>query len=88
MVLKMRDWFFIAIIGAILAILLVNTGGQKPRNVPSDNKHRPLLNAISEGKAREEVEKACTSCHNARAIPLPKNHPPKEQCLICHKGKG
>ncbi len=87
MTLKKRDWFFITTIGAVLAaLLLINNVGEKPRNVPLDNKHRPLLEAIAKGKAREEVEKACPSCHNAQAIPLPKNHPPKEQCLICHKG--
>jgi len=86
--MKTRDWGFIAIIGAIVTILLVNSGGEKPRKVPSDAKHRPLLDAVARGKNREEVEKVCVSCHNVRAVPLAKGHPPKEQCLICHHGKG
>ncbi len=85
MAVKKRDWLFIALIGTVLAVLLVNTGGEKPRKVPPDEKHRPLLDAFARGKEREEVEKKCVACHNSRAYPLPKNHPPKEQCLICHK---
>ncbi len=89
MVPKIRDWLFIAVIGAIFAALvLINIGGEKPRNVPPDERHRPLIDLLANGKHREEVEKKCASCHNAGAHPLPKNHPPKEQCLICHKAKG
>ncbi len=88
MALKIRDSGFIVVIGAVLVMLLFNTGGEKPRTVPSDNKHKPFLDAVAKGKNREEVEKLCVTCHNARELPLPKNHPPKEQCLICHKAKG
>jgi hypothetical protein len=79
-----RDWGFITIVGTLLAILLVTTGREKPHKVPSDKKHLLLLDAVSSGKSREEVEKLCVSCHNVRAVPLPKKHPPKEQCLLCH----
>ena len=85
--IKTRDWGFIATIGVIVAILLLNGGGGKPCQVPSDANHRPLLDALARGKNREEVEKVCVSCHNVRAVPLAKDHPPKEQCLICHSGK-
>ena len=82
-----RDWGFIAIVGALLVTLLLNTDGGKPHKVPSDDKHRSLLETAAKGKSREEVEKLCASCHNIRAVPLPKKHPPKEQCLLCHAGK-
>jgi cytochrome c5 len=88
MKLTKHDWGFMTIIGAFLAILLVNTGRVKPRNVPSDDKHRPLFNAMASGENREEVEKKCASCHNSLVVPLPKNHPPKEQCLLCHARSG
>jgi len=83
-----RDWISITIVGALIAMLLVNAGRGKPRDVPLDGKHRPLLEAVAQGKSRETVERLCVSCHNIRAIPLPKKHPPKEQCLLCHSGKG
>lgn len=83
-----RDLGFIAISGTLLAILMMNAGREKPRKVPSDGRHRRLLDAVASGTSKEEVEKVCVSCHNARAIPLPKKHPPKEQCLLCHTGQG
>jgi hypothetical protein len=46
--------------------------------------HRPFLEAVARGESRQDVEKGCVSCHNDRAIPLPRKHPPKEQCLLCH----
>ena len=81
-----RDWVFIVIAGALLAILMVHAGREKPSKVPSDRRHRHLLDAVASGSSREEVEKVCVSCHNVRAVPLPKMHPPKEQCLLCHTG--
>ena len=88
MKLTKLDWGFVAVIGVILAVLLMKTGGDIPRKVPSDEKHGPLVDAVKRGKSREEVEKVCVSCHNIRAVLLPKKHPPKEQCLLCHPGKG
>ncbi len=82
-----RDWGFIVVVGAVLAALLASTGREKPKKVPLDDKHRPFLEAIVRGESRGEVEKGCAACHNARAMPLPQKHPPKEQCLICHRGK-
>jgi len=32
-----------------------------------------------------EMEKKCATCHGIQSIPLSKTHPPKEQCLLCHK---
>jgi hypothetical protein len=81
-----RDLGFMAIVGIIVVILMVNSGRERPGKVPSDKRHRPFLNALADGKGREEVEKGCPTCHNAGAIPLPKKHPPKEQCLLCHAG--
>lgn len=79
-----RDWGFIAVICAVLAILLMSTLKEKPKSVPADEKHRPFLEALAKGGHRQEVEKGCVTCHNERGIPLPRNHPPKEQCLVCH----
>lgn len=82
-----RDWLFAAVIAILLTILMLTTGRKKPRQVPADNRHRPLLERLAKGADREVVERECVTCHNSRGIPLPGNHPPKEQCLLCH-GQG
>ena len=87
MLIPKRDVWFIAVIGVVLALLLVSTGRGKPKKVPADESHRTFLDAMARGDSREKVEKGCAACHNDRAIPLPQKHPPKEQCLICHVGK-
>ena len=83
-----QDWLFAAVIAIVLGILLLNTGKEKARRVPADDRHRPLLERLAKGAGREEVERECAACHNARNIALPENHPPKEQCLLCHARKG
>lgn len=79
-----RDWLFAAVVVILLGILMLTTGKEKPRQVPADNRHRPLMERLAKGANREVVERECATCHNARGIPLPGNHPPKEQCLLCH----
>ena len=83
-----KDWLFAAAIALVLGILLLNTGKEKAKRVPADDRHRPLLERLAKGADREEVERECAVCHNARSIALPVNHPPKEQCLLCHVRKG
>jgi hypothetical protein len=82
-----RDWLFVAVLAIVLGILLLNSGRGKARRVPADDRHRPLLERLTKGANREEVERACVTCHNPRGIALPANHPPKEQCLLCHVRK-
>lgn len=88
MQLSRRDWIFIAVIGAVLAILLVNGLREKPKKIPGDVTHRLFLRSLSKGVGREEVERRCLDCHNLQVRPLPRAHPPKEQCLLCHRGEG
>jgi hypothetical protein len=83
-----RDWLFVAVIALVLGILLMNTGTRKPKRVPGDDTHRPLLESLAKGADREAVELECAGCHNPLGTPLPANHPPKEQCLLCHVRKG
>ena len=80
-----RDWLFAAMIAMVLGILLVSSGKKKPKRVPGDDIHRPLVESLAKGAKREAVELECADCHNARKIPLPAGHPPKEQCLLCHR---
>ncbi len=74
-----------SVILLLIALIFVSTAQKKPEGVPFDNKHRPFYEAMQRGSHRIETEKGCTICHNPQAIPLPKKHPPKEQCLVCHK---
>jgi cytochrome c5 len=82
-----RDWLFAAVVAVVLGVLLLNTGSEKARRVPVDDKHRPVREQLTAGTGREEVERECVACHNARSTSLPEKHPPKEQCLICHPMK-
>ena len=80
-----RDLVTIAAVVLVLAVLIISTTREKAKRVPADDKHRPFYEAMEKGGNRIEVEEGCITCHNSQAIPLPKKHPPKEQCLICHK---
>lgn len=80
-----RDWLTIAIVVAALIVLIMSTVREKAERVPADEKHRPFYESVKKGDDRIQTEKKCPVCHNPQAIPLPKKHPPKEQCLICHK---
>ena len=81
-----RDFLTIAAVALVLAVLvIISTGQENAKMVPTDVKHRPFYGAMEKGADRAETEKGCIACHNPQANPLPKKHPPKEQCLICHK---
>ncbi len=80
-----RDLLAIAAVILVLVVLIISTTREKAKRVPADDKHRAFYEAMEKGGDRIEVEKACITCHNSQAISLPKKHPPKEQCLICHK---
>jgi len=80
-----RDLLAIAAAAAVIAVLVMVTVREKTKPVPVDDKHRAFYEAMEKGVDRTQVERACITCHNSQAIPLPKKHPPKEQCLICHK---
>jgi len=80
-----RDSLFAAVIVAVLGTLFMSTGRAKTKNVPYDDRHIKFHDALRTGADRAKVEKDCAACHGSRFIPLPKSHPPKEQCLLCHK---
>jgi len=80
-----RDWIFIAVIVVLLGTLFAGKGKIKSASVPYDDRHSPFLEKMIQGGDRIEVEKSCPTCHGVQGTPLSKGHPPKEQCLICHK---
>ena len=80
-----RDWIFLAVIVALLGALLFSSGKAKTKSVPYDEKHSRFYEDMHKGGDRMEVEKGCATCHGTRSRPLSSAHPPKEQCLLCHK---
>jgi len=80
-----RDLLVIAAVALVLVVLIMNTIREKAKRVPADEKHLAFYQAIQKGRDRIETERGCITCHNPQAISLPEKHPPKEQCLICHK---
>lgn len=82
--LTKRDVLTVGGIAVLLAVLIFGAR-DKVKQVPRDNRHLPLYEAMNAGGERAEVEKGCIPCHSPRSRPLPPKHPPKEQCLLCHK---
>jgi len=72
----MKSTWTLAILAALVLIFLyyLSSSHNVPA-VPQDERHR---NAITNA--------SCSDCHApGRQAPLKPAHPPKEQCLICHK---
>ncbi len=84
--LKLRkiDWFTLGIVAAVIVVLILGAR-ERAKQVPLDNKHRPFFAALEKGLGRADVERRCVICHNPNSLRLPEKHPPKEQCLICHR---
>ena len=80
-----KDWIVPAVIVALLGALFASSGRIKAKYVPDDERHGRFYGAMHTGGDRMEVEKGCATCHGIQSRPLPKTHPPKEQCLLCHK---
>lgn len=73
----MKSSWSMAVVGVVVILFLVylSTSGNKPPLVPADAQHAGL-----------STNEACVPCHApGKASPLKEKHPPKEQCIICHK---
>ena len=79
-----RDFLYIGVLVLLLAVMVLGAGRGKGRNIPFDDRHRSIYEAFNGGRTRAETELICATCHSKSSLPLPKNHPPKEECLICH----
>lgn len=84
MKLSGRDWFALVAVIVVIGVLALGTRKGKGKQVPLDDRHQASYDALKAGKDKAEVELVCTTCHSKSSLPLPKGHPPKEQCLICH----
>lgn len=93
MKISRKDWIFIAIIVAILAIFYAISGKEKTKKVPYDEKHAGFYTKVSQAglKGQKEADLACPQCHNETGgIPFPPKHPVKPaagpmSCHLCHK---
>jgi hypothetical protein len=79
-----RDALYLAVLALIIGVLSLGSFKGKGKDIPLDDRHRPMYDALKSGRTRAETELVCSTCHGKSSIPLPKEHPPKEQCLICH----
>jgi hypothetical protein len=80
-----RELLTLVAVAVVLVLFILITTRERAKQVPLDDKHSAFYESIEKGRDRIETERGCITCHNPESIPLPKNHPPKEQCLICHK---
>jgi cbb3-type cytochrome oxidase cytochrome c subunit len=73
-----NTWLMIvAAAGIIIGLVILSSTAKKAPFIPADTIHRSI--ATQEG---------CVACHApGKQAPLKADHPPKEQCLICHKIK-
>ncbi len=80
-----KDWLFLAFMGAVLLLFILISGEEKTRKVPYDASHQASYEILKMTGSKRDAEKSCETCHDGRIIPFPKNHPPKNRCLFCHK---
>ncbi len=61
-----------------IAIIVVLLNAPKPTTplLPNNRDHKKFYSM-----SKREAEKYCEDCHKQ----LPKKHPPKYRCLLCHK---
>jgi len=72
-----KNILFVVAAAAVLLVLFFLSSGNKVPFIPADDLHKTVT-----------TNEACGDCHApGRRAPLKKTHPPKEQCLICHKTK-
>ena len=79
-----RDALCLAAALILIGFLSLGFGRGKGKQVPLDDRHRATYEAIKSGRDRISTELLCATCHGKSSIPLPKDHPPKDECLLCH----
>ena len=68
---------FTVFVLVVLLFLFFLSSGKKVPNIPSDALHSVIT-----------TDASCAACHGpGKQAPLKPTHPPKEQCLVCHKAK-
>jgi hypothetical protein len=73
----MKSTWPLIIAAAVIIVVLVflSSTGKKAPFIPSDDIHKSIT-----------MQEGCVTCHApGKQAPLKANHPPKEQCPICHR---
>ena len=63
------------VIGITIILILLKAPKPTTPPIPKDKNHKIFFKM-----KKLEAEKHCEKCHKK----LPKNHPPKYRCLLCH----
>jgi hypothetical protein len=72
-----KNTLFIVAAAAVLLVLFFLSSRNKVPFIPADDLHKSVT-----------TNEACEECHAlGKRAPLKESHPPKEQCLVCHKAK-
>ncbi len=75
--MKQSLFLLLAAVAVLLLLFFVSSTGKKPPSIPQDAAHQGVL-----------TQEGCLLCHGpGKTSPLKDSHPPKEQCLVCHKAK-
>ena len=71
-----RSWpLVIGAISVVAFLFFLSTSGKKPPFMPADSAHDGLM-----------TNESCAPCHEqGKQRPLKETHPPKEQCVVCHR---
>lgn len=80
-----RDGMFLVIIIVVVGFLFMGKANLKAGKIPSDSNHKPFYEDMNKGRDFQDIERKCAACHGPQTVPLSRNHPPKERCLLCHK---
>jgi len=68
---------FAVFVLVVLLLLFFLSSSKKVPPIPSDALHSGIT-----------TDAGCATCHGpGKQAPLKPAHPPKEQCLVCHKKK-
>jgi hypothetical protein len=71
-----KNMIFI-VAAVVLLVLFFLSSRNKVPFIPADNLHKSIT-----------TNEACGECHApGKRAPLKEGHPPKEQCLVCHKAQ-
>lgn len=97
-----RDWIFIGIILSVLLFFIAISSEEKTKTTPMNATHQQVYDVAFKNAPgpdasffkrtffkpdKKGAEQLCEPCHQAKNIPFPPNHPPKNRCLFCHKLK-
>ena len=68
----------IVVVAVLAGLFYLSSTATKAPFIPRDALHSASL-----------TQEGCLACHApGKQAPLKENHPPKEQCLVCHKSGG